>query len=174
MKFDLDQSTIQLTQGNLISLPDAEGSTVAVVWGKVWLTQDGDPRDYDLNPGESLTIRGDGLILISAFENSALTILQHCEDVAISSMKPGENASRAAVHGKVNDRDGVLYLSGDELQRYRRSAHQLRARYLASLFASLGSALSRGLTKLGDYAVALWLTNAGRRWNDPRNRWYLS
>ena len=81
MKFDLDQSTFQLTQGNLISLPNAEGSTVAVLWGKVWLTQDGDRRDYELNAGESFTIRGDGLILISAFENTALTVLNPCEDV---------------------------------------------------------------------------------------------
>jgi hypothetical protein len=31
MKIDLDEITIQLTKGNLISLPDAEGSTVAVL-----------------------------------------------------------------------------------------------------------------------------------------------
>ena len=174
MKFDLDQSTIQLTRGNLISLPNAEGSTVAVLWGSVWLTQDGHSRDYELNAGESFTIRGDGLIVISAFENAALTILQPCEDVAVSSMKPSENASRATAHGKANDRDSVRYLSGDELQQYKRNAHELRAQYSASLFAWLGSALSRGFTKLGDYSVALWLNNIRKLRTDPRNRLHLS
>ena len=94
MKFDLDQCTIQLTKGNLISLPDAEGSIVAVLWGSVWLTQNGHRRDYEVNAGESFTIRGDGLVLISAFENSTLTILQHCENVTISSIKPSGNALR--------------------------------------------------------------------------------
>ena len=98
MKFDLDQCTIQLAKGNLISLPDAEGSTVAVLWGSVWLTQDGDSRDYEVNSGESFTIRGDGLVLISAFENTALTVLQLCENVAISSIKPSGNARRATAY----------------------------------------------------------------------------
>ena len=82
MEIDLDEITIQLTKGNLISLPDAEGSTVAVLWGSVWITQDGVRRDYELKAGESFTIRGDGKILISAFENSALTILQPCDNAA--------------------------------------------------------------------------------------------
>lgn len=82
MEIDLDEITIQLTKANLISLPDAEGSTVAVLWGSVWITQDGILRDYELNAGESFTIRGDGKILISAFENSALAILQPCGNAA--------------------------------------------------------------------------------------------
>lgn len=82
MKIDLDEITIQLTKGNLISLPAAERSTVAVLWGSVWITQDGILRDYELSTGESFTIRGDGKILISAFENSALTILQPCGNAA--------------------------------------------------------------------------------------------
>ena len=172
MKFDLDQSTIQLTKDNLISLPDAEGSTVAVLWGSVWLTQDGDSRDYELNAGESFTIRGDGMIVVSAFENSAVTILQPCEDVAISSMKPSGNARRATAHGKTNDRNRMLYLSGDELERYKRDAHELRAQYIASLFTSLGNTLSRGFSKLGGYAVALWRNNARRQWTAPRRRLY--
>ncbi len=172
MKFDLDQSTIQLTRGNLISLPNAEGSTVAVLWGSVWLTQDGHRRDYEVDAGESFTIRGDGLVLISAFENTALTVLQPCEDATVPSIKPSENAARATAHGKTNDRDAVLYLSGNELQQYERRAHELRARYIASLFASLGRAFSRGLTKLGDYPVALWRNNARRQWTEPRRRLY--
>ena len=174
MKFDLDQSTTQLTEGKLISLPRAEGSTVAVLWGSVWVTQDGDSRDYELNAGESFTICGDGMVVIIAFENSALTILQPCENVAVSSIKPGENVDRAVTYGKLNFRDGVRYLSSDELQQYKRNAHELRAWYIASLFASLGRALSRGFSKLGDYAVALWLNNPRRLRTDPRNRWYWS
>lgn len=172
MKFDLDQSTIQLTKGNLISLPDAEGSTVAVLWGSVWLTQDGHRRDYELNAGDSFTIRGDGLVLVSAFENTALTILQPCEDAPVSSIKPRENVGRAIMHRKTNNRNSVPYPSGDELERYKRHAHELRAQYIASLFTSLGNALSRGFSKLGGYAVALWQNNARRQWTEPRRRLY--
>lgn len=174
MKFDLDQSTIQLTKGNLISLPDAKGSTVAVLWGSVWLTQDGDSRDYELNPGESFTIRGDGKIVVSAFENSAVTILQPCEDVAISPTNPGKSTNRTIAHGKANDRDDVRYVSGDELHLYNHNAHELRAQYIASLFASLGSALRRGVTKLGYYASELWLKNLIGLRSDLRDRLYMS
>ena len=170
MKFDLDQSTIQLTKGNLISLPDAEGSIVAVLWGSVWLTQDGHRRDYELKAGESFTIRGDGMIVISAFENSAVTILQPCDDVIASPMKASKNARCATEHGKANDINSGLYLSADELERYKRDAHELRAHCIASLFAALGNALSRSFSKLGDYVVALWLNNARRHWVEPRRR----
>ena len=163
MKFDLDQSTIQLTEGNLISLPDGEGSSVAVLWGSVWLTQDGDSRDYELNAGESFTIRGDGMIVISAFENSAVTILQPCED-----------ASRATAHGNIGYRNAVRYISGNELQHHTRMAHELRAQYVAGLMQSLGHALRRGLAKLGYYASELWLKNLTGLRSDLRNRIYMS
>lgn len=163
MKFDLDQSTIQLTQGKLISLPDAEGSTVAVLWGSVWLTQDGDSRDYELNAGESFTIRGDGMIVISAFENSAVTILQPCEDT-----------SRTTAHSNTDDRYSVRYISGDELQHYTHIAHELRAQYVAGLMQSLGNALRRGLATLGHYASELWLKNLTGLRSDLRNRLYMS
>jgi Protein of unknown function (DUF2917) len=172
MKFDVDQSTIQLSQGNLISLPQASGSTVAVLWGFVWLTQDGHHRDYELRAGDSFTIRDDGMIVISAFENSALTILQPCEDVLASSVALGGNIKRTVAHGKADHSDRVHYLTGDELERYKRDAHELRAIYVGSLIFSLGSALSRGLTKLGDYAVALRLKNARWQWTEPRHRLY--
>jgi hypothetical protein len=103
MKFDLDQSTIELAQGKLVSLADAEGSTVAVLWGKVWLTQDGDRRDYDLSAGDSFTINGDGLILVSALENSALTILQPCTDLAVSTPELSDNASPTGAHNKLSE-----------------------------------------------------------------------
>ena len=172
MKFDLDQSTIQLTKGNLISLPDAEGSTVAVLWGSVWLTQDGDSRDYEVNSGESFTIRGDGLVLISAFENTALTVLQLCENVTISSIKPSANARRATAYEEANERNSVPNLSGDALERYKRGAHELRAEYIASLFAALGRAVSRGFSKLSEYVAALWRNNSRKQWTEPRRRLY--
>lgn len=172
MKFDLNQSTIQLTKGNLISLPDAEGSIVAVLWGSVWLTQDGDQRDYEVNAGESFTIRGDGMIVISAFENSALTILQPCEDATVLSMKPRANARRATAYDEANERNSVPNLSGDALERYKRGAHELRAEYIASLFAALGRAVSRGFSKLSEYAAALWRNNSRKQWTEPRRRLY--
>ena len=168
MKFDLDQSTIQLAEGKLISLPDAKGSTVAVLWGSIWLTQDGDSRDYEVNTGESFTIRGDGLVVISAFENTALTVLQLCENVTISSIKPSGNAGRATAY----DEASVPYLSSDALARYMRSAHELRAEYIASLFAALGRAVSRGFSKLSEYAAALRRNNFRKQWTEPRRRLY--
>ena len=172
MKFDLNQSTIQLTKGNLISLPDAEGSIVAVLWGSVWLTQDGDQRDYEVNAGESFTIRGDGMIVISAFENSALTILQPCEDATVLSMKPRANARRATAYDEANERNSVPNLSGDALERYKRGAHELRAEFIASLFAALGRAVSRGFSKLSEYAAALWRNHSRKQWTEPRRRLY--
>lgn len=78
MKNDLDGRAIQLKKDELISLPDANGSTVAVLWGSVWLTQDGKPRDYELNAGDSFTVRDDARVVVSAFENAGVSILLPC------------------------------------------------------------------------------------------------
>jgi Protein of unknown function (DUF2917) len=160
MKFDLDQSTIQLTEGNLISLPDAKGSTIAVLWGSVWLTQDGDRRDHEVNAGESFDVNGDGMVVISAFENSALAVLQPCEGDA-----------RSTPNGEASDRS-IAYISEEELRQYKHNAQKLRADYIASLFTSLGKAFRRGFSKLGDFAVALWLHGARQKWTEPSRRLY--
>ncbi len=171
MKFDLDQSTIQLTKGNLISLPDAEGSIVAVLWGSVWLTQDGHRRDYELKAGESFTIRGDGLIVISAFESSAVTILQPCEGAEGSSIKHSESGDRASAY-RERTGESLRYVTGEELRRFEYDAHELRAVYVASLIYKVGSAVSCAFIKLREYVVALWISNVRGEWTGPRRGLY--
>jgi Protein of unknown function (DUF2917) len=173
MKFDLDQSTIQLAKGNLISLPDAAGSTIAVLWGSVWLTQDGHARDYELNAGDSLTIHGTGMTIVSAFDNAAITVLQACNDAATSTQTT-QRDDRALGDGKSHQANGVHYLSADELEQFKRDALQLRDAYVASLIYAIGSALSRSLIKVADFAIDLWVKNIHRQWADPRNRLNLS
>lgn len=174
MKSDIDQSTIQLTQGNLFSLPNAQGSTVAVLWGSVWLTQDGIQRDYELNAGESFTIHAKGKAVISAFENSALTILQPCAQVVYApSMASGHAAeSTSPSNNSVDHRD--QYLSSEELDHFKREALEMRDIYIASLIFSLGCVLRRGLGEFADVAATIWLKNARRQWANPRDRLYWS
>jgi Protein of unknown function (DUF2917) len=151
MKYDLDGSTVHLRADKLISLPDAKGSIVAVLWGSVWLTQDGDSRDYELNAGDSRTIHGEGTVVVSAFENSAVSILHSCE--------------RAS--------DSVRYVTREELRQFERDAHVLRALNMASLIYKVGSAVSRALTKLREHVVALWINNVRDEPAGPRHglRW---
>lgn len=150
MKYDLDGSTIQLKAHDVISLANPKGSTIAVLWGSVWLTQDSDLRDHELGAGESYTIPSDSKVVLSAFDDSAISVLQPCESA----------------------RKNLRYLTSEELRQFERDAHELRAVYVASITAKLVEAIRRGFSKLYDFAMTLRLKHARWQWSEPRHRVY--
>ena len=46
--------------------------------GSLWVTQDGNPRDIVLAPGESFTFDQRGDALISAFDDARFLLLETC------------------------------------------------------------------------------------------------
>lgn len=66
---------IDMTGGDLVELNDARGTTLTVTRGRLWLTQQRDPRDIVLGPGDAWTIEKNGLTLIEARGDSALHVI---------------------------------------------------------------------------------------------------
>jgi hypothetical protein len=59
----------------MLELHDAAGTTIANRRGILWVTQDGDPRDIVLAPGQSFTVDRDGTTLVTSMRGAAVAAL---------------------------------------------------------------------------------------------------
>ena len=67
---------IALARGELLRLDTARGLRVAVESGRIWITQESDPRDVWLAAGESVQLCGAGLSLLEADRHAHVRIEQ--------------------------------------------------------------------------------------------------
>ena len=54
----------KVSRNESISVAARRGTTVRVTRGRVWLTRDGDIKDYVLNAGDSLELAASGLVVL--------------------------------------------------------------------------------------------------------------
>lgn len=66
--------TIDIQRGRLFRVHEGAGSTVTARAGAVWITQQGDPRDVVLRPGESFRLARPGLALIEAISDASIAL----------------------------------------------------------------------------------------------------
>ena len=64
-----------LPRHGLLRLPRTRGRAVVCVDGCLWITVDDDPRDIVLGPGERHVFDGKAPALVTAFEPSALLLV---------------------------------------------------------------------------------------------------
>ena len=64
---------IDLPQGTLLRILGGAGSTVTAHAGSVWITEEANPRDVLLRPGQSLKLRRPGLALVEAISDAAIS-----------------------------------------------------------------------------------------------------
>lgn len=74
MKLTLHHGSVALERLGGLSLKDAAGAAITCLTGRLWITQEGDRRDFVLSAGESLRIARGGLTLVSAVEASRLAV----------------------------------------------------------------------------------------------------
>jgi len=65
---------IDLRGGKFLRVQDAAGSTVTVHAGAVWITEQDNPRDVVLRPGQSFTLDRPGLALVEAFGDASISV----------------------------------------------------------------------------------------------------
>lgn len=76
MNTDLQIPSIPLRHGATQRIEHGQGLHVQCLSGSLWLTQDGDPRDIVLGPGEGATIERDGLSVVTALSDARFLLLQ--------------------------------------------------------------------------------------------------
>ena len=60
---------LKLKDKSFLRLRSARGTAIEVVRGRVWITEDGYPRDRFLAAGGRYQVCGDGLVLVGAESN---------------------------------------------------------------------------------------------------------
>ena len=78
MRNDLMLDSRALDRGRIRRVHRPLGRRVECVSGTLWITQDGDPRDIVLAPGDSFTFDHRGDALISALDDSRFLLLETC------------------------------------------------------------------------------------------------
>lgn len=65
---------MDLARGSTVRIDDGAGILVYVWQGELWITQEGDPRDYFVSPGRWFRLERDGKSLLSATRPTHATL----------------------------------------------------------------------------------------------------
>jgi len=76
MKIEVAAPALSLAKNQVLALPSAEGACVTSDAGIVWITQDGDPRDIVLAPGETFCLERGTPTLVQAFAPARIRIAE--------------------------------------------------------------------------------------------------
>lgn len=74
MRIDLQSGGLTLPRGAAIRVREGAGSTLQVLQGSVWVTEEDNPRDFVLQPGQHFRLAGSGLAIIEAFSDASLAV----------------------------------------------------------------------------------------------------
>jgi Protein of unknown function (DUF2917) len=76
---DSAQTLLSLERGQVASTKEAIGQAVECVRGTVWITFENGGADHVLEPGERITIRNGGRMVIEAMASSELKFLRQAQ-----------------------------------------------------------------------------------------------
>jgi hypothetical protein len=76
MDINLHAATIALSHHGVATVRGARGARIVAVSGSLWITQDGDRRDYFLDAGEDLDITTEGAVVIQGQADSRFAVLR--------------------------------------------------------------------------------------------------
>ena len=71
MTLELKKGTVRLGPNQTLKVVDAAGSTVSAIEGSVWITEENQPNDIVLTPGNSYRLRKPGVALVSSLGGAA-------------------------------------------------------------------------------------------------------
>ena len=76
MRTDLNLSSLTLAKRELQRIDGGKGVRVQCLRGDLWLTQDGDPRDIILEPGDEFEFDSDATSYLSALSDASYLLLR--------------------------------------------------------------------------------------------------
>jgi hypothetical protein len=74
MNLHMDSAALALKPGQFVTLEDACGTQIRIQDGSAWITEEGDPNDFTLSPGEAHTVMHQGRTVVQAMDSAKLTL----------------------------------------------------------------------------------------------------
>ncbi len=74
MNLNLDQPTLALEAGEVVSLDDVVGTRISARLGTLWVTCEDSRRDVILAPGESVVVTRPGRTVVQALQSAFVSL----------------------------------------------------------------------------------------------------
>lgn len=145
MKTEISETILRLDQHGNLTLGDSKSGCIHVHWGNLWVTRDGDARDYIVTGGESFPFDARGKTVLTAISDAGISVMAQCgsEQTAV---RDGAPLGAAAVQDR---QFGESLPEYESIDRHVHRAGELRAHYIADVIGRGWTALRRGLNSLG-------------------------
>jgi Protein of unknown function (DUF2917) len=127
MYVDLAQAGVAIPKHRSVPIRSGPGTQILVLTGCVWVTQDGDGKDYILASGDGMSVTKPGLTLVMALEDSRVSLV-----------------APKKLDAQALDRH---YPSGETVESLAKRARQLRAEYIGHLATRFRGKLSRTVSE---------------------------
>jgi hypothetical protein len=75
MTLQLTKGAVRLGPNQTLKVVDGKGSTVSAIEGSVWITEENQPNDIVLAPGDSYRLRKSGVALVNSLGGAAAVAL---------------------------------------------------------------------------------------------------
>lgn len=75
MNIELESAALHLSRGKSVRVRDGAGSTVQVLEGAIWITEENNPRDVVLRRGQRFRLARRGLAIVEAFVDASIALL---------------------------------------------------------------------------------------------------
>ena len=108
-----------LPRGSLLLIEHGKGMQIELWDGELWITQDGDTRDYVIGPASSFRLSGEGIVLANVFKPGRVTLTapvpaHYAERITLTS---AESAPRV-LYERSREPGGWLAGIGHRIVRY--------------------------------------------------------
>src|SRR5512140_2840387 len=88
--------TLDLPGGSLVPFTSVPGDRVRILYGRIWLTEEGSARDAFLASGEEVSLGGRGLAVIEALGPARIQLLEDVRGPSAAARAAGAVYRRAA------------------------------------------------------------------------------
>jgi hypothetical protein len=89
MHLRLDAPVLALEAGQLFALDDARGTRIQPREGTLWITEEGEPKDFVVGPGEAFVVARAGRTLVQAVAPARVALTSANEPIAANDGRPG-------------------------------------------------------------------------------------
>ena len=74
MKLNVQSPVLALAAGQVLSLDDVAGLRILARSGTVWVTEEGNPSDHIIGPGDTLVVAHPGRTVVQAIDSAWITL----------------------------------------------------------------------------------------------------
>jgi hypothetical protein len=76
MQLKVKAPVLALAAGQILTLDDAKGLSIFARSGTVWVTEEGNPDDHIVGPGDTLTVAHPGRTLVQAIDPAWISLAE--------------------------------------------------------------------------------------------------